>query len=990
VPNGAPGGVPLAEHVVASGDTLSAIAQTYLGEDDRWPELFTINQGLDQPTGWPITDPDEIDVGQIVRLPQPVVAAGNLDDSVVPDRQNVPHDPDDQSAPGVPDDRAELDDQAATDQSIETAPSDDLPETTAGVDTPTATASDSAAPSFIPDPVESDPPSDNESATADDGLVSAVTPVNTLGGVGSILAAGILLVVGRRRARQRWRRRPGQKLTWPANSDAVVERRLRLAENPDLVAQTDRALRALIDGCAETGLDLPELRAVRLTDAHIQLFLESPASLPEPWVRTVDPAVWTCALAQFDLDLGSLDSGLTQFDSQLSNDDLFRQEIDPLESDLQTKDESDQELESLIGSRDRPRSAAAISVRPSVISPVSPVDEFDELGDSDVPAPFPALVCIGQDSENAHLLVDLEQIGTLGLIGPEQFVHEAMTALAVELSTSAWADDLTVTAVGAVSDIETRLQTGCLRQVHDLEPLVETLTSQADHSRGILLTTELGSQRTQGMTALHRARVLGQASETWYPEVLVLAGPTRGEDRAALRVLIDRQPRVALAAVTTAADLMGDYRIEFQASGSAVFHPFGLPFTPQRLSDEVLEAMTRLVELEHCDGGDSTTGDAGFDSGIDGRDREIKEMDNGIDEVDRGIGGYDVLGQPADDLAKQAAGDLTKQTAGDATELLENDLTGQLADDSPEKLESSGFVRVRVSPRSPVDKSDSAIFEQILTDEQATTGRQFDSSTGLNDTPQAPYLRLLGPVELVGARGTAEPTRIKRLTEYLSYLVLHPRAVAADIDEAIWPDRSGDNTSTRNTSTSKLRRWLGDDPTGQPFLPPFTYDASRIDCDWFEWGRLLGKRPLRQQPTEALEQAFALVRGLPFTGGMRRSYRWADQLQCTMVADISDVACELGRRRCQAKEFLSANVAINTALQLNPGYERLWRLRILACYAAGDRDGLRESIDAVWRSADTLGVDLEPDTLELIEQTRHSHVYDARRRPPSRVRAGHP
>jgi nucleoid-associated protein YgaU len=52
-----------AQHTVVSGDTLSALAQTWYGDASLWPRIFEANR--DQ-----IVDPNLIFPGQELRLPQ--------------------------------------------------------------------------------------------------------------------------------------------------------------------------------------------------------------------------------------------------------------------------------------------------------------------------------------------------------------------------------------------------------------------------------------------------------------------------------------------------------------------------------------------------------------------------------------------------------------------------------------------------------------------------------------------------------------------------------------------------------------------------------------------------------------------------------------------------------------------------------------------------------------------------------------------------------
>ena len=54
-------------HVVVSGDLLGKLAHHYYGKASLWPTIFAANR--DQ-----IDDPDEIFVGQELRIPHPPAA----------------------------------------------------------------------------------------------------------------------------------------------------------------------------------------------------------------------------------------------------------------------------------------------------------------------------------------------------------------------------------------------------------------------------------------------------------------------------------------------------------------------------------------------------------------------------------------------------------------------------------------------------------------------------------------------------------------------------------------------------------------------------------------------------------------------------------------------------------------------------------------------------------------------------------------------------
>jgi nucleoid-associated protein YgaU len=52
-----------AQHTVVSGDTLSEISQTYLGDKMRYNEIFELNRDV-------LTDPDKIYPGQLLKIPK--------------------------------------------------------------------------------------------------------------------------------------------------------------------------------------------------------------------------------------------------------------------------------------------------------------------------------------------------------------------------------------------------------------------------------------------------------------------------------------------------------------------------------------------------------------------------------------------------------------------------------------------------------------------------------------------------------------------------------------------------------------------------------------------------------------------------------------------------------------------------------------------------------------------------------------------------------
>ncbi|MDE0368667.1 MAG: 5'-nucleotidase C-terminal domain-containing protein [bacterium] len=55
--------------IVRAGDTLRKIAMTHLGDENRWPEIFALNEGQVQADGRSLTNPDLIHIGWVLKVP---------------------------------------------------------------------------------------------------------------------------------------------------------------------------------------------------------------------------------------------------------------------------------------------------------------------------------------------------------------------------------------------------------------------------------------------------------------------------------------------------------------------------------------------------------------------------------------------------------------------------------------------------------------------------------------------------------------------------------------------------------------------------------------------------------------------------------------------------------------------------------------------------------------------------------------------------------
>ena len=502
------------DYLVAEGDTLWDIAQAELGDGDRYPEIVDATRGVVQPDGMTLTDPDVINAGWTVRIPTP----GPAPAAAATTSATAPAAADTDAGPDAADPQAGAQDAgdpaaagAGTQGSAGTetsTSSDTAPPTAAGVEAPSRTAADRHR-------------TGTETTTADDPTVTTeddlgedtAAPLRTLGGIGALLAAGLLALWAGNRQLQRWRARPGQQLE-PLDPRAMsLMSELGRSEDPDTRVRIGRALRLLAAGCAQTGQPLPPLAAiVAHPEADISLYLTEAQQLPTPWTTGEDHGwVWS----------------LPATEPALADDDL-----------------------------------------------------------DDQPAPYPALVTLGHDTQ-AHVLVDLEQIGALGVQGDPDLVRDVVAAMTLELALSEWADDVTVTVVGGFAELEGAVGNGQIRYLPTAAGYLDDLERLATETHATLAAA--------GHPDLASARPAGDAAEVSAPEIVVFLSPPTDTQRDRLQQLLHTRPRAAIAAVTAGQEPLGPHVLELTGPDTAIYHPAEEPLVPQRIDDDSYRRLMTLL-----------------------------------------------------------------------------------------------------------------------------------------------------------------------------------------------------------------------------------------------------------------------------------------------------------------------------------------------------------------------------------------------------------
>jgi len=301
---------------VRHGDWLWYIADRFLGDPQRYPEIAALNPGLVTATSG-IHGPDHIEAGWHLTLPTDAHdrgprthAAGTVvTPSTDPGQAGPSGDPAGGNADGTGGQPPNTGGSAPANPGASTPASPPASATPGSTASPT-TAPSSAAPSAsttaapstaaTPAPAAADrtpsPGGTHRADSSDDSVV-----YGGLAGA-SLLAALLLGAVLRRRRRQRQHRRPQRRLPHPRGG--ATETALRIVEQPADVDRLDTALRALAAGLAEhEQADLPDILGAWIVGGTVHVILSrSCPYVPAGWVDEGQQWTLPASIALPDVD----------------------------------------------------------------------------------------------------------------------------------------------------------------------------------------------------------------------------------------------------------------------------------------------------------------------------------------------------------------------------------------------------------------------------------------------------------------------------------------------------------------------------------------------------------------------------------------------------------------------------------------------------------------------------------------------------------------
>ena len=261
-------------YTVKKGDILSQLALDHLGDAHRYPEIYKASRDIRQPGGARLADPDVIDIGWKLNIPN-----GHGRDEGKPQ----------QAKPEKP--------AVAQPRTVSPEPAPVVPE-----------GSTSAA-----DPVSSAQPVATASIESEDDQAEVgYQPgwlLTGLSGAGALLAGSLWLILLRRRAVQHHHRRLGFTTAAPPRATAPVEKTLRHQGRPiaDLVTFVEETLRRFAATILEGADRLPSLTAVEVARSSLTLHLADAPKLPVPWRQEADRTSWTITTADDPDSIGPLE-----------------------------------------------------------------------------------------------------------------------------------------------------------------------------------------------------------------------------------------------------------------------------------------------------------------------------------------------------------------------------------------------------------------------------------------------------------------------------------------------------------------------------------------------------------------------------------------------------------------------------------------------------------------------------------------------------------
>ncbi|MFF2515532.1 hypothetical protein [Streptomyces sp. NPDC058086] len=564
---------------------------------------------------------------------------------------------------------------------------------------------------------------------------------------------------------------------------------------------------------------------------------------------------------------------------------------------------------------------------------------LDEETAREVPAPYPALVTIGSTEAGDLLLLNLAQVPAVLLDGNPVHITEVCTSLALELGMSPWASDVEVVTIGFGEDLPQLLPTARIAHMRHAAHALRDLSER------LLEAHQMPETQYQPYLLLCASAL--DADLAWeFADVIDKAGPV---------------PVTLVAPASTAAAHFPEAKILNASLGEPqqLDYP-GTEITVQRLEHAAYLQITTALKVSGQPPHPAKGPWQEVPDEPDSRQQPQRLAPEEPTTPTSNTATRPSLAEAADMSAEIFPALLAASTDPAGLHLLPTAEAPAEAEEDPADNGSGTETTTDPVPAAPeTDGGENSGDESMAQEVEESEAHDL----------HAPEIRVLGPVEVTGVDSTGHGPRIAQLAALLYFRPGRSADVlCADMDPiSPW------SASTLNARLQGLRRSLGSDPAGHPYVPrrksgddPYRLSPG-VRCDWTRFLQLVERAlPLGPAGLPDLERALTLVRGRPFGG---RPLPWAEPYQQEMITRIIDVAHTVATYRTSAgphHDLSAARQAVATGLDADDTAELLYRdwMRIEA--AAGNRQGLHTAITRVQQINRALDCSLEIETEQLI------------------------
>ena len=613
-----------------------------------------------------------------------------------------------------------------------------------------------------------------------------------------------------------------------------------------------------------------------------------------------------------------------------------------------------------------------------------PFGSLDTSEPLDISAPYPALITLGDDTQGAALMLNLEYAGTLQLHDPFQgtgqvnTINQIIGSIAAELLLNPWAEGLRLSLLGLDDAFLNTLSADRITTytAEQSEECLAALTAEAQDLQNFLDSEDYDS--------VHEARMAGAES---FPAHIVIVSDTIDEmDRSDLLDLVRTMPNVAIAVISHEEDAVEELDANSRTHRLTVtraphgdisdtmleLQPVRMPLIPRYLNKDEEEAILALLKeaaAEPTDAPnqvlrfpevtftatDSPAEDQLFQDSTDAP-AESPDAADAPDaaeamEPEEATAPAETTGEPAVDEAPETTPEPEPATepAEEATSYgIDTATTPEEAAPAPETEAPTALAPACYEEgKSPeeIRAETQQVFAHLFGETDMYDALVKNGSTLTHETVtnlEHPFLALLGPVRLLNAKGPAPLTKGKnevstvlmdRYASVAAFLHLHPGAETEDYHAAFWPGEHHSSTKAdtrRNQLTGKVRQWLGSTKDHEPYFPRAVsrrYSLSElINSDWALF-QILTDGDLAARPTSHLLAAFSLVRGVPLDGSSAH-YPWAENDREKMRTRIIDVAYELLDRARQAQDHRLILQVARAARMIDSTQDAFWTAEI--------------------------------------------------------------